>query len=353
MNKVLFHFILLGLCSDGLFGANGGFGALPDPFTGNWSGSSQEGATAEPLFATVIERKKGYEVIFRRKPIPRTKAIVMFSGQVEGDRLTFEPALSENRTDVIEVQDRGVLIETLLWEGKAVDGNMTGSFAGRAKGRFKLQKDAFQPSPTLGKRAPANAVVLFDGGTLDAWEPRRTPDETIQWEVTPSGFLKVVSHRNGERNKQDLSSRESFGDYFLHLEFNLNHKPSASGQGRSNSGIFHLGLYETQILDSFGLYGRDNECGGIYKTREPDSNAVYPAGLWQTYDIEVRAPRFDTEGVKTANARMTVRLNGVLIHDDVEVPKPTAGGKEAEKGPIVLQDHGNPVQFRNIWVVKK
>jgi hypothetical protein len=165
--------------------------------------------------------------------------------------------------------------------------------------------------------------------------------------------LEVVSARAGKRHKQDLTTKVTFSDYHLHLEFKLTHKPEATGQARSNSGVIHLGLYETQILDSFGLYGRDDECGGIYKIREPDRNVGYPAGLWQTYDIDFTAPRFDAAGKKTADARMTVRLNGIPVHQDVAVPKPTAGGKETAQGPIVLQDHGNPVQFRNIWVMRR
>ena len=163
--------------------------------------------------------------------------------------------------------------------------------------------------------------------------------------------MEVVSFVDGKKNKQDLTTKEEFGDYTLHLEFKLPHKPTATGQGRCNSGIFHLGTYETQILDSFGLYGHNNECGGIYKIREPDSNACYPGGLWQTYDVEVKTARIDSNGKVTAKARMTVWLNGVLVHNDVEVAKPNSDGKGPTTGPIILQDHGNPVQFRNIWVV--
>jgi Domain of Unknown Function (DUF1080) len=204
----------------------------------------------------------------------------------------------------------------------------------------------------LGEKAAVGATILFDGTHLKAWESKQTPQDSIQWIITEAGALEVISQRDGKKTKQDLQTKDSFGDYRLHLEFKLAHKPEATGQGRSNSGIIHLGIYETQILDSFGLYGADNECGAIYKLREPDHNAGYPAGLWQTYDIKFKAPRFSPEGNKTTDARMTVRLNGIMIHNDVAVPKPTGGGKETARGSIVLQDHGNPVQFRNIWVVK-
>jgi hypothetical protein len=239
-----------------------------------------------------------------------------------------------------------------VWQGQVEGVELKGTVAGREKGTFSLRKVPFTPSPTVGQKAPPGSTVLFDGNQLTAWESKQAPADPIQWVVTEAKTLEVVSQRDGKKSKQDLKTKELYGDYRLHVEFKLAYKPEATGQGRSNSGVIHHGVYETQILDSFGLYGRDNECGGIYKTREPDSNAGYPAGLWQTYDFEVKAPRFDAQGNKTSDARMTVRLNGIVVHQDVAVPKPTAGGKESARGPIVLQDHGNPVQFRNIWVVK-
>ena len=329
------------------------FGEVPDAYTGNWSGTLTTEAFEKPVHATMIEYKHGYEITFRAEPDPRAEAMVIFQGTLKNGQLRLPPTLSVDRSEVIEVQTGGVLIKTLLWEGAADEKRLRGTFAGHETGQFSLRKIPFVPSPTLGAKAPSGATTLFDGSSLAAWENRQAPKDPVQWVITETGALEVVSLRDGKRNKQDLTTKEVFGDYRLHLEFKLAHKPDATGQGRSNSGIFHLGLYETQILDSFGLYGHHNECGGIYNTREPDRNAGYPAGLWQTYDIEVQAPRFAPDGSKTAHARLTVRLNGVLIHDNVEVKKPTAGGKDAPTGPIILQDHGNPVQFRNIWVQRR
>jgi hypothetical protein len=115
------------------------------------------------------------------------------------------------------------------------------------------------------------------------------------------------------------------------------------------------GRYEVQILDSFGLEGKDNECGGIYQIAEPDVNMCFPPLAWQTYDADFQAARYDDQGNKTANARLTVRHNGVVIHDDLELPRATPGryGEGPEPGPLFLQDHGNPVVFRNIWIVEK
>ncbi len=142
----------------------------------------------------------------------------------------------------------------------------------------------------------------------------------------------------------------------MHLEFKLPYMPAARGQARGNSGCYLQGRYEVQILDSFGLEGKNNECGGIYEIKDPDVNMCLPPLAWQTYDIDYTAARYDASGGKTANARITVSHNGVVIHDNVELPRATRAApvKEGpEPGPIYLQDHGNPVRFRNIWVVEK
>ena len=327
------------------------FGTVPDPYTGNWSGTLKSSARESPVHATVIAYKNRYEVTLRAEPDPRKTAIVVFSGTVQMGKLVLAQDLSAKPTDATTAQS-GWANEAGQWSGEAKGHELKGTIAGAKPGTFSLQKMPFQASPTLGEKPAVGAAILFDGTHLKAWESKQAPKDSIQWIVTEAGALEVVSQRDGKKTKQDLRTKDDFGDYRLHVEFKLAYKPEATGQGRSNSGILHLGIYETQILDSFGLYGRDNECGGIYKVREPDRNAGYPAGLWQTYDIEFTAPRFAPAGNKTTDARMTVRLNGSLIHNDVAVPKPTGGGKETARGPIVLQDHGNPVQFRNIWVVK-
>jgi Domain of Unknown Function (DUF1080) len=190
-------------------------------------------------------------------------------------------------------------------------------------------------SPTLGAKPPKGAVVLFDGSSVDAFENGRT---------TADGLLMV-----GTRTKQ------AFGDFLLHAEFRLPYMPDARGQGRANSGIYLQDRYEIQVLDSFGLEGKDNECGGFYQQRDPDENMCLPPLAWQTYDIDFAAARFDAQGKKTANAKVTVRHNGVVIHAGFELPGPTPGGKEesADGGALQFQDHGNPVHYSNIWVLEK
>jgi len=194
-------------------------------------------------------------------------------------------------------------------------------------------------SASLGAPAPKGAKVLFDGteASLSNWKKGARMSE--------DGLLMP-----------GITSLPTFQDHLVHVEFRLPYKPHARGQGRGNSGLYVQGRYETQMLDSFGLKGMHNECGGIYSVRAPDLNVCLPPLVWQSYDIEYKSARFGADGKKVANARMTVRLNGVVVHKDVEVPKRTTASplKEGpEPGPIYLQNHGNPVRYRNIWVLPR
>lgn len=204
--------------------------------------------------------------------------------------------------------------------------------SGKAVGALKKLE---RRSPTLGAKPTADAVVLFDGSNADQF---------VNGKVTPDGLLQV-----GTKTKQE------FGSCQLHVEFRTPFMPAARGQGRGNSGVYMHDCYEFQVLDSFGLEGKNNECGGLYSMEEPKLNMCYPPLTWQTYDFDFTAPKFDSAGKKTANARVTLRHNGVVIYDDLEIPRLTPGGrsKEAATGPLALQNHGNPVVYRNIWLVEK
>ncbi len=201
-------------------------------------------------------------------------------------------------------------------------------------------KKVERKSPTLGKAAPEGAVVLFDGSddSLKArWKEgaKKTEDGLLQEGVT---------------------SLDKFGSHQLHIEFRLPFMPEDQGQARGNSGCYVQGRYEVQMLDSFGLKGLDNECGGIYKAAPPSVNMCLPPLAWQTYDIDFTAAKFDADGKKSENARITVKHNGVVIHDNIELPSGTpggVGGESPEPGPLFLQNHGDPVRYRNIWVVAK
>lgn len=192
-------------------------------------------------------------------------------------------------------------------------------------------------SPTLGAEPPRGAIVLFDGTSADEWKNGKVED----------GLLP----------NSNITTKRTFGSYRLHLEFRTPYKPFARGQGRGNSGVYHQGRFETQVLDSFGLEGKMNETGGIYSIAEPRLNACLPPLIWQTYDVDFTAASFDVDGKVTEPARMTVKLNGVVIHEDQELPKTTTASPlkaiTPEPGPIYIQHHGNPVYYRNIWIVEK
>jgi len=149
-----------------------------------------------------------------------------------------------------------------------------------------------------------------------------------------------------------LSSGLTFPD--SDMEFRTPFKPTARGQARGNSGVYLQSRYECQVLDSFGLAGENNECGGIYSISKPAVNACFPPLTWQTYDIEFTNSVWE-DGKKKKNARVTIRQNGIVIHDDVELTHGTPGKlpEAAEPAPLYLQGHGNPVVYRNIWMVKK
>jgi hypothetical protein len=200
---------------------------------------------------------------------------------------------------------------------------------------------------------PAGAIVLFDGKSLDGWTDRdgKTP---ARWKLLGDGAMEV-SRGNEPRRGADIITKQRFGGHFkLHVEFRVPYMPKARGQGRGNSGVYVQGRYEVQVLDSYGLDSQDNDCGGIYKVAKPLVNACKAPTVWQTYDIEFHAPKF-VDGKKAEMARVTVFHNGVKIHDDVKIPIDNTaaglGGDPATPGPILLQDHGNPVQYRNLWLL--
>lgn len=203
---------------------------------------------------------------------------------------------------------------------------------------FELKKIE-RKSPTLGAKAPAGALVLFDGSGTDEWQGGRLDKTT--------GFLNT--------DGSDIKSKKKFQNYTVHAEFMLPYRPDARGQGRANSGFYQVHHYEVQVLDSFGLEGKDNECGGIYTKSTPKLNMCLPPLQWQTYDVDF-TNAVQEDGKKVKPAEITVKLNGVVVQDNVKIGGPTGGHRsdpEGTPGPFLLQGHGNPVQFRNIWVVEK
>ena len=246
------------------------------------------------------------------------------------------PGMSAEVEKKGEVEASGgpeVKFETDRWKGTISNGALVAT--DREGATYRLKKTE-RKSPTLGAPPPTGAVVLFSGANADAWQGGKLDEE---------GNLRA-----GTKSKQ------SFGDCTVHVEFRTPFMPKARGQARGNSGVYLQDRFEVQVLDSFGLAGENNECGGIYSIARPRVNMCFPPLTWQTYDIDFETAKYDGTGKKTKNATLTVKHNGVLIHERVEVGKTTtaAGRAEgAEPGPIQLQDHGNPVVYRNIWVVPK
>jgi Domain of Unknown Function (DUF1080) len=196
-------------------------------------------------------------------------------------------------------------------------------------------KKVDRESQTLGEAPPEGAVVLFDGSSAGNFEGGK---------MTEDGLLLP-----------GCTSTEKFGSGKLHLEFRVPFKPEARDQARGNSGVFVQGRYEVQVLDSFGLDEADNGCGAIYSIKAPDQNTCYPPGAWQTYDIDFTAAEYQN-GKKVKDPIITVKLNGVPVDRKVPLPQASPGSPVAvgdEPGPIHLQDHQNPVRYRNIWFVKK
>ncbi len=220
-------------------------------------------------------------------------------------------------------------------EGSATWENGVISVFGEDGAKIFEMKKVERTSPTLGAKAPEGAVVLFDGTTADHFENGKLID---------GQFLGATN----------CKSKEQFGDHKLHIEFRTPFMPGHRGQARGNSGVYVQGRYEVQVLDSFGLEGLNNECGGIYSLGRPIVNMCLPPLTWQTYDIDFTAPKTDADG-KRVNGRVTVRHNGVVIHKDVELKQGTPGGLPMGDAPesLFLQDHGDPVVYRNIWVEKK
>ncbi len=205
-------------------------------------------------------------------------------------------------------------------------------------------KDKIPVHPKLLVAPPEGAIVLFGGKAeqmRDNWYARRSTDPA-GWTVDDKGVATP--------NRRDISSKQEFGDCYLHVEF------CEPLKGSGNSGVGMEGRYEIQILNSYGKQPEAHECGAYYSQTPPKVIASKPAGQWQSFDIFFRAPRFAANGKLSEKARATVYHNGILIHEDEEIRGPTGiqyeqYKGEAPKGPIVLQGDHDAVQFRNVWVV--
>jgi hypothetical protein len=188
-------------------------------------------------------------------------------------------------------------------------------------------------SQTMGAKPPADAIVLFDGVNTD---------RLAEAKVTADGLLEV-----------GCETKDVYQNFTLHAEFRVPYMPYARGQSRGNSGFYLQRRYEVQVLDSFGLELQFNDCASLYRFKAPDLNMSFPPLRWQTYDLTFTGAKFDVCGNKVCKARITVRHNGVVVHNQVDLENKTGGGKPEGPDPLVilLQNHKNPVNFRNIWLI--
>jgi len=240
----------------------------------------------------------------------------------------------------------GVIIGGVRWTGRIGEGKFTAAPAKAKRGEGFVLNRVVRHSPTEGLKPTPGAVVLLPYApdkptTLTEWTNQN-------WKILPDGSVQVA--------RGDSKSVRKFGDCRLHAEFWLPFEPLGRGQGRGNSGVYLQDLYEVQVLDSFGLPSKNNECGGIYSIAAPKVNMCFPPLRWQTYDITFRAPRFGPDG-KVVEPATFLKLvhNGVTIHENIKAPRSTERSKpggEVKAGPIRLQNHGHPVRFRNFWIVE-
>jgi hypothetical protein len=312
-----------------------------DAFMGDWQGGWEldNEADSGSLVAQVIALGKGqYRAVLSYEFDTRREPVAVLDGRRDGVAVNFagRTVLSDSGTE-LEIQ------------AAIKDGEFSGSFKGDQFGSFGMSK-VVRLSPTLGAKHPDGAIVLFNGKDFKKWKHpnKKEGEDKVKWELV-DGAMRVKP-RTGS-----IITRKQFTDVKLHIEFRTPFMPEKRGQGRGNSGVYLQGRYEVQVLDSYGLEGRDNECGGIYKVGRPLVNMCAPPTQWQTYDITFRAPRFDSAGNSISKPALTVLHNGVKVHDKTEAKGPTTaslGGKASKPGPIYLQDHGNKVEFRNIWLVE-
>jgi hypothetical protein len=267
------------------------------------------------------------------------KEKILMAGKCEGESAHFTAATGQRRylaqaPDAFSATAKFPPAGQKDYTAVIIGDTMTGK---TADGREFLLRKSTRRSPTLGMKAPAAAIVLFDGSKTDAWRGGRLDKD--------HGILNTDGH--------DIVTKRKFNNYTMHLEFMLPYRPAARGQGRGNSGFYQVQLYEVQILDSFGLDGLNNECAGIYSQVAPKVNMCFPPLTWQTYDV-VFTNAVRSESGRMIDARITLRHNGVVVHDNVPI-RPTPGGRDQKEagtpGPIMLQGHGNPLQFRNIWIL--
>jgi len=307
-----------------------------DQTMGNWEGrwTDEDRSSAQLSAAIIAMGNDQYDCVLSVPAECDHDAFqVLLQGQREGEVTTLGGRLQSGAD--APTQCHGKVAEGTFRGSIVVDGP-TSSFVMIRVGR--------QP-PTLGVPPPAGAVVLLKGNNLDQWTQR--DGSPALWKIK-GGVMEVHSPTDF------IITKQKFRDMKIHCEFWLPLMPDRRGQQRANSGVYVQGRYEVQILDSFGRPPQFREAGGIYKMAVPLANPCLPPGEWQALDITHYAPRLDAGGKMIKPAEMTVVYNGVRIHDKVLLPEPTSSAIDHEldqPGGIMLEDHGDPVRFRNFWVL--
>jgi hypothetical protein len=312
--------------------ANVAQAATEDPFLGDWQSGQ--------LVAQVIPRGSGrYQINLLPEFDTRCQPLAVVDAQESDGVLRF-------------AQDG--------WSGQAQAGRITVSGTTDGQQREFVLQPVQRPSPRIGAEPPAGAVVLFDGSGFDHWQRHggRGAEDQITWELCED-FMRVAPVDKQTLAGHSLVTKGAFQDFRLHLEFRLPLMADKTGQARANGGLAFedANWYEVQVLDSYGLEGLDNECGGIYKVAAPAVNMCRPPLMWQTYDIQYHAPRYDEAGQRTRPGRISVTHNGKCIHDDVTLPdspkalqRRQANPDGVSSGRIILHYHKNPIEYRNIWL---
>lgn len=297
---------------------------------GLYEGVLTQDGNAEKIEARLVACGKGTYKLFIRQPleVKQQRIKAELDGKAEGDSISFSGKTPAGAWAAVYRQ--GVLSGAGTLEGSS------------SQGKFELRR-VVRNSPTLGAKPPEGAIILLDGKNFDAMTKGRLRDGSEQqWKVGADGGVLIP--KGGMRTKAQFA-----GSFKLHVEFKCPLRPEARDQGRGNSGVYLPNGDEIQVLDSFGMTTyKGGGCGGLYAYKDPDafdqfSLASAPPLQWQTFDIEYHVQQKD--GKPIGKPRVTVWHNGIKIHDNVELNHP------ARVGGIFFQDHGNPVEYRNIWLL--
>jgi hypothetical protein len=291
---------------------------------GLYEGTCKDAKGQQQIEARVVAWGHGAFKVFVRQALGEGKvAKITLDSKVEGDAVRFTGKAGDAE-----------------WTASYADGEIRGTCGPNATLELKR---VVRESPTLGAKPPQGAVVLLDGKTFDEMTRPSLKDKTEQpWKITEGGAIEVP--KGGMNSKQQFA-----GSLKLHVEMKIPLRSEARGQGRGNSGVYLPNGDEIQVLDSFGMTTyKGGGCGGLYAYKDPDlfdefSLASLPPLQWQTYDVEYRVRQVD--GKPVGKPRVTVVHNGIKIHDNAELHN------DARKGGFHFQDHGNPVEYRNIWVL--